>query len=96
MSDESERLIEQYIRVDPDRPTPDEAIVLPARVRVWALIGHLRSLSGDINRVAHGYDVSEDAVKAAMAYYRRHCAVIDNRLQANVTPAAHAEAESTP
>ena len=61
---------------------------MPSGVKVWAIIGHLRSVDGDVGRVAKGYDVPEDAVRAAMAYYQQHRTLIDNRLEANVTPRA--------
>ena len=88
MDDGLQRLIDQYIQCDPSRPTPDEAILLPSRVKVWAVIGHLRSVDGDVPRVAKGYDVPEDAVRAAAAYYDQYRTLIDNRLERNVTPAA--------
>lgn len=92
MAQSAQQLIHRHIRMDPHRPTPDEATVLPNYVKVWAIMGQLRAVDGDVGRVARGYDVTEDAVRAAMAYYDQHAAVIDNRLDANVTPAAHAQA----
>lgn len=87
-NEQSNRLIDTYIRLDADRPTPDEAVVLPSNVKVWAIIGQLRAEDGDVGHVAWGYDVPTDAVRAAQAYYACHAALIDNRLEANVTPAA--------
>ena len=80
--------IDGYIQLDPNRPSPDEALVLPARVKVWAVVGQWRAVNGDIERVARGYDLPTDAVRATLAYYDRHRTLIDNRLDANVTPAA--------
>ncbi|MGH2584218.1 MAG: hypothetical protein ACRDJE_04830 [Dehalococcoidia bacterium] len=92
MAQHTQKLIRRYIRMDPYRPTPDEAVVLPSSVKVWAIVGQLRAVNGDIGRVARGYDVTEDGVRAAIAYYDHHAAVIDNRLDANVTPVVRAQA----
>jgi uncharacterized protein (DUF433 family) len=52
-------------------------------VHVWAVIGDYLVTDGDIPPVMKDYDLSREAVEAALAYYRRHKAVIDNRLAAN-------------
>ena len=95
MDEHTRQLIDQYIQLDPDRPTPDEALLLPSAVKVWAVIGDLRTTDNDIGRTAWGYDVPEDAVRAAMAYYEQHRILIDNHLERNITPAAR-RASSTP
>jgi hypothetical protein len=51
MDKDKKRLIEQYIQLDPYRPTLDEAIVMPSAVKVWAVIGELSTAPR--NRVAH-------------------------------------------
>ncbi len=47
-------------------------------------MGHLGGEDGDVRRVADDYDIPVEAVEAALAYYREHRAVIDDRLAANV------------
>jgi uncharacterized protein (DUF433 family) len=49
-------------------------------VHVWALIGYLRANGEDVDRAARAYDLPREAVKAALAYYKRRQAVIDARL----------------
>ena len=95
MDEHTRQLIDQYIQLDPDRPTPDEALVLPSAVKVWTVIGDLHTTDGDIARTAWGYDVPEDAVRAAIAYYEQYGLLIDNRLERNVSPAAR-RASSAP
>ena len=50
---------------------------------MWALIGYLRMVDGDINRVAEDYRIPPEAVEAALAYYDRYRSEIDARLAAN-------------
>jgi uncharacterized protein (DUF433 family) len=86
VSDEGQDRIDRYIKLDSSRLTPDEAIVLPSEVKVWAVIGDLRTNDGDVSCTASGYDLPEEAVHAALAYYDRHRDMIDNRLDRNASP----------
>lgn len=81
-----ERLIQRYIELDPFRPGPAEARVKDYGVPVWALIGHMNAVDGQVARVAEDYHLPEAAVVAALAYYRQHQAAIEARL---LTNAAH-------
>jgi uncharacterized protein (DUF433 family) len=45
---------------------------------VWIVISYLKG--AEIPEVAAAYDVPEEAIVAAIAYYRRHRALIDARL----------------
>ena len=83
-------LIDAYIVPALDRPTPDEALVLPGHVKVWAIIGHLATADGQVAQVAADYALPAAAVHAARARYRRHRAAIDARLAANAAPPATA------
>jgi len=56
---------------------------VPGYIHVWAIIGELESSGWDIAAVAAGYGIPEEAVRAAIAYYRRHQAEIDARLADN-------------
>ena len=40
-------------------------------------------VDGDLDQVATDYDITREAVDAALAYYRMHKAAIDARLAAN-------------
>ncbi len=78
-----ERLIARYIEPNPNKPGLDEAWLADSAVSVWALIGYLRAVGGDIEQVANDYEVPREAVEAAIAYYRKHKELIDNRIAAN-------------
>ncbi len=52
-------------------------------VSVWAVIGHLPSVGGDVAQAAADYELSPEAMAAAIAYYRRNGPAIDARLAAN-------------
>jgi uncharacterized protein (DUF433 family) len=75
-------LIEQWIEPDPYRPGPANARLKKYAVHVWALIGYLPAVDNDIAVAAQDYDVPTEAVEAALAYYARHKALIDDRIAA--------------
>lgn len=71
MQDErADELIERYIELDPNRPSKAEARLKGYNVKVWALAGHSRVVDGDIDQVAHDYDLPREAVEAALAFSR--------------------------
>jgi uncharacterized protein (DUF433 family) len=76
-------LIDHYIELDPHRPGSGEARLKEYGVPVWALVGHMNAVHGQVAQVAEDYDLPYEAVEAALAYYDRHRAAIDARLQAN-------------
>jgi uncharacterized protein (DUF433 family) len=59
------------------------ATVIKTGVSVTALIDCLRSVDWDIDKTAHAYSLSVEAVEAAVAYYERHRDVIDARITLN-------------
>lgn len=78
-------LIQRYIDVQADRSLDGRA---DARLRdygvpIWALIGQWQALEGDIDIVAHDYQIPREAVEAALAYYQRNKKFIDARLLLN-------------
>lgn len=78
-------LIERYVDLDTDRYPGGRA---GARlheygVPIWALIGHLRALNGDLEQLARDYELPREAVEAALAYYRCNREYIDARLLLN-------------
>jgi uncharacterized protein (DUF433 family) len=77
-------LIAKYIEPNPNRPGADEVRLAPYGQSVWAIIGDYRVVEGDVQEVAADYDLPVEAVEAALAYYRRHKDIIDNRLAANM------------
>ena len=78
---EAEALIRRWLAPDPHRPS--EMILPEFGVSVWAVVGYARGVDDDVAEVARAYDLPPDAVRAALAYYRRHPLQIDAHLAAN-------------
>jgi uncharacterized protein (DUF433 family) len=74
-------LIQRWLRPNPHRPS--EMVLDKYGTAVWAIVGHARGMEDDIAGIARAYNVPEDAVRAALAYYRRHPLQIDAKLEAN-------------
>src|SRR5438045_2772605 len=74
-------LIDRWVRPNPHRPS--EMILAEYGTALWAIIGYARGMEHDIEGIARGYNVPEDAVRAALACYRRHPLQIDAKLAAN-------------
>ncbi len=78
-----DELIARYIAPHPAKAGADQAVLAGYGVSVWALVGYLRGTNASLQRVAADYDLPVEAVDAAMAYYRRHKAIIDSRIAVN-------------
>ena len=76
-------LIARWIQPDAHDANPAEAVLAEYGVPIWALIGHLRVVDGDVAEVAADYEVPCEAVDAAVAYYHKHQHLIEARLTAN-------------
>jgi hypothetical protein len=89
---DDQQLIDQYIELDPQRPTPDEAILKGTYpIKVWAIVGHyLYTVGEKAHQVAEDYGVPEEAVHAALAWYKRYESLIDNRLSRDLNPPSRA------
>lgn len=85
MSNHEAQLIERHIELNPHKPWLAEARLKGSGVAVWALVGHLPAVGGDVERLAADYAIRPEAVEAALAYYRQHQGLIDARLDANRT-----------
>ncbi len=79
----SDALIEQFIELDPRRPRIDDARVEEYGIAVWEIVGRLEAAHGDVEAAAADYDLPPDAVRAALAYYKRYRDAIDARRAAN-------------
>lgn len=75
-------LVAKYIVRDPNGLGADEAATIWG-VPVWAIVGYLRGEGATLVDVAEAYDLPHVAVRAALAYYRQHPALIDARLLLN-------------
>ena len=85
--DRAQQLIARWIEPHPWKGGRAEALVRGS-VPVWAIIGQTGGDTGDpaaIADVAGDYDLSAEAVEAALAYYRVHRGAIDERLAANAS-----------
>jgi uncharacterized protein (DUF433 family) len=82
---DGEALIQRYIDPNWDRYPGGraDARLRDSGVPVWALVGHLRVIGNDADQLAADYELSREAVDAALAYYRRHHELIDARLLLN-------------
>ena len=81
---EDQALIERHIAPDPAGRGAAYARLKGYGTPVWALIGYLGGgAKGDVERAATDYEVPPEAVRAALAYYRRHKALIDAKLLLN-------------
>ena len=76
-------LIARHIEPSDEHPGPADVRLAGSGVPVWALAGQYVALDGDIAQISLDFDLPREAVEAAIAYYRRHRAVIDARLAAN-------------
>ena len=78
-------LIHRWIELDPNRPGRSEARVKDHGVAVWALVGHWQATGRCAEETARSYDLPLEAVKAALASYWQNLALIEARLEANVS-----------
>ena len=71
---DEQALIAKYIEPHPHRVGVAGARVKGRGVAVWAIVGTFLLTEGDdaVERVAHAYRVTPEAVQAALAYYRQH------------------------
>ena len=82
---EARSLIDAWIELDPHRPGAGDVRLREYGVHVWAIVGYLQGVDGDIEHVARAYDIPVDAVRAAQAYYDKYAAIIEDRMAANRT-----------
>jgi uncharacterized protein (DUF433 family) len=81
---EVDALIARHIGPHPSNPGLDEYWLREPGVPIWAVIGAYQAEGGNADEVAAAYAISREQVEAALAYYHRHQAVIDNRLAQNM------------
>ena len=77
----AEALIARFIQQDPNRYGRHQASVDGGEggPQVWIIINYLRA-GYDVAHVADAYDLSDEAVRAAVAYYERHRELIDAKI----------------
>ncbi len=90
--------LRRMVGPDPHRPGPARGRLLAGSVPVWAIIGYIGAIAGStepeaitdavIAEAAAAYDVSDEAVRAALLYYEEHRCAIDSLLEANAAALA--------
>jgi uncharacterized protein (DUF433 family) len=78
-----DELIARYIEENPYKPGRANARLIDYGIAVWALVGALEAANGNIAEVAADYELPPDAINAAIAFYQRHKAIIDDRRLGN-------------
>lgn len=76
-------LIARHVEPHPYKPGRAEWRLKERGVPVWAIIGALTPTGDNADQVADDYGISREAMAAARAYYERHKALIDARLELN-------------
>lgn len=83
-SDRLEALIKARLEPNPHKSSdPAEVIIRDSGTPVWAIVGYLPAVNGDLEEVAKDYGVDLEAILAAVAYYLNHQQLIDWRLVQN-------------
>jgi uncharacterized protein (DUF433 family) len=91
--------LRRMVGPDEHRPGPARARLLAEQIPVWTIVGHVGAVIGTsadpvtiaddaIARVAADYDISPEAVRAALLYYQEHRGAIDALLEANAASVA--------
>ncbi len=79
---DEQQLIEKHIDLDYDRYPyrRADAWLRESGVSIWVIIRNLDMYQGDRGQVARDFDLSEEEVDAALAYYQRHKKYVDARI----------------
>lgn len=78
--EQDDALIARYIAPRPHDDGRANAYLPEFGFRVATLIGYLQSIENDVRETARSYQLPEDAMLAAIAFYRQNRAVIDARI----------------
>ena len=81
--------VDRWIEPHPWKQGAAGARLRDSKVAVWAIVGYLQMVDGDVERTVRDYRIPGEVVEAVLAHYRRHREAIDARLAANLAlPAA--------
>lgn len=78
-------LIAAWIERNPYHPDASNVRLREYGYSIWALIGDLPQVEGDVGALADAFDIPIEAAEAALAYYLCHKAEIDGRLARNAS-----------
>lgn len=76
-------LISRHVVLPDNSRDPTDARVMPAGYSVWILIDALNAAGGKLDAAAEEYAIDVEVMRAAVAYYSRHRAVIDAKIIVN-------------
>ncbi len=82
-SDAAQGLISRHVDPTPLGFGPDRAIIRDNGVSVWVVIADLSDPDSTVESVADDFDLSRDAVHAAVFYYLRDPDPVDARILLN-------------
>jgi hypothetical protein len=82
-ANETDALIARHVGPHPSNPGIDEYWLIEPGIPVWAIIGQWKVEEGDGDETAAAYHITREELEAALAFYERHHAAIDHRLEQN-------------
>lgn len=79
---DEQQLIEKHIDLDYDRYPyrRADAWLRKSGVSIWVIVRNLNAYHGDRDQAARDFDLSQEEIDAALAYYRRHKKYVDARI----------------
>lgn len=81
---DEQQLIEKHVDLNYDRfGGRADARLKESGVSVWAIVAYLGVYDGDLEKVAWHFELSEEELDAALAYYRRNKKYVDARILLN-------------
>jgi uncharacterized protein (DUF433 family) len=79
-----QQLIEKHIDLNYDRyGGRADARLKESGVSVWAIVSYLDVYEGDLDKVAWHFELSQEELDAALAYYQRNKPYLDARVLLN-------------
>jgi uncharacterized protein (DUF433 family) len=81
---DEQHLIEKHISLEYERyGGRADARLKESGVSIWAIVAYLEMYEGDLDKVAWSFELSQEEMDAALAYYRRNKKYIDARITLN-------------
>ncbi|HEY7909034.1 MAG TPA: DUF433 domain-containing protein, partial [Thermomicrobiales bacterium] len=74
---ERQELIAEYVVPDPHHPGVAHFHLRESAISVWALVAYYEAVGQDLGRVARDYDVPDEHIRAALAFYAEQADAID-------------------
>jgi uncharacterized protein (DUF433 family) len=79
---DEQQLIEKHIDLNYDRYPyrRADAWLRKSGVSIWVVVRNLDMYRGDRDQVARDFELTQEEIDAALAYYRRHKKYVDARI----------------